>query len=103
MIDLGPHANFIIAAYGVTALALGALVVATFADDREQRRNLADLEHKGIRRRSAAKPAKPKVTSPKVTSKKVASKTAKKRTTKRKSSAPAKRKPARKRTRKTRS
>ena len=94
MIELGPHASFIIAAYGVTALALGALVAATLADDREQQRNLAELERKGIRRRSAAKPAKPKVTS----------KAGKPRTAKaRSSAAPAKRKPARKRARKARS
>ncbi len=63
MIDLGSHASFIIAAYGVTILALGALAWATFTDDRHQRRLLAELERQGIRRRSAAQPAKPKLTS----------------------------------------
>ena len=89
MIDLGPHASFIIAAYGVTALALGALVVATLTDDRDQRRNLAELERKGIRRRSAAKPAKAKVTSAAKT------RTAKPRSAERRAASP--------RTRKTRS
>jgi len=93
MFDLGPHAGFIIAAYGVAFVALGALTVATFADDREQRRMLAELERKGIRRRSAASPATPKVTS----------KAAKPTTKPRSSAAPAKRKPASPRARKTRS
>jgi heme exporter protein D len=52
MPDLGPHAIFITAAYGVTFLAIGALTLAILADDRKQRRMLADLERRGIRRRS---------------------------------------------------
>ena len=59
MFDLGPHASFIVAAYGVTVVAVGALLIATLEDDRKQRRLLTDLERKGIRRRSAAKPAAP--------------------------------------------
>ena len=59
MFDLGPHASFIVAAYGVTAIAVGALLIATLEDDRKQRRLLTGLERKGIRRRSAAKPAAP--------------------------------------------
>jgi heme exporter protein D len=53
MLDLGPHAAFILAAYGVTFLAVAALAAYVVADDREQRRLLADLERRGIRRRSA--------------------------------------------------
>jgi len=53
MPDLGPHASFILAAYGVTFAALAGLALAIAADDRKQRRLLADLERKGIRRRSA--------------------------------------------------
>ena len=56
MLDLGPHASFIIAAYGVTFVAVAALVLATLADDRKQRRKLAELERLGIRRRSAKAP-----------------------------------------------
>ena len=56
MLGLGPHASFIIAAYAVAIAALGVLTVATLADDRKQRRLLADLERRGITRRSAAKP-----------------------------------------------
>ena len=53
MPDLGPHADFILAAYGVTLIAVTALVLAIVADDRHQRHVLAELERKGIRRRSA--------------------------------------------------
>ncbi|MEZ5873491.1 MAG: heme exporter protein CcmD [Hyphomicrobiales bacterium] len=53
MPDLGPHATFIIAAYAVTFVSIGALTLAIFEDDRKQRRVLAELERRGIRRRSA--------------------------------------------------
>jgi len=86
MLDLGPHASFIIAAYGVTVIAIGALILATLADDRRQRHILADLERKGIRRRSAARPAKPKVTA------KTANKTATSRAAPRSATASTKRK-----------
>ena len=59
MLDLGPHAVFIVAAYAVTFITVGALMVFIIADDRRQRRLLAELERKGIRRRSAAAPAQP--------------------------------------------
>jgi heme exporter protein D len=63
MPDLGPHAVFIIAAYTVTFAAVAALALFIVADDRKQRRLIADLEARGIRRRSAsagtaAKPAR---------------------------------------------
>jgi heme exporter protein D len=54
MPDLGPHAVFIIAAYGVTFAAVAALALFIVADDRKQRRLIADLEVRGIRRRSAS-------------------------------------------------
>ena len=57
MPDLGPHADFIVAAYGVTFVAVAALASFIVADDRKQRRLLAELEARGIRRRSA--PAQP--------------------------------------------
>ena len=53
MPDLGPHAIYIIAAYGVTFVALAALAFAIVEDDRKQRRTLAELEARGIKRRSA--------------------------------------------------
>jgi heme exporter protein D len=58
MPDLGPHANFILAAYGFTFAAVAALAFFIVADDRKQRQRLADLEAKGVRRRSASKPAR---------------------------------------------
>ena len=59
MPDLGPHAIFILAAYGVTFVAVAALAFFIVEDDRKQRRLLADLEKRGIRRRSAPARAKP--------------------------------------------
>jgi heme exporter protein D len=53
MPDLGPHAIFIIAAYAVTFLAVAALAVFIVDDDRRQLRLLAELEARGIKRRSA--------------------------------------------------
>ena len=60
MPDLGPYAIFILAAYGVTFVAVAALAFFIVEDDRKQRRLLADLERRGIRRRSAITSAKPK-------------------------------------------
>jgi heme exporter protein D len=59
MPDLGPHAIFILAAYGVTFVAVTALTLAIVGDDVKQRRLLADLERRGIRRRSASAAPKP--------------------------------------------
>lgn len=61
MPDLGPHAAFIVAAYAVAFVALGTLTLFTVADDRKQRRFLIEMERRGIRRRSATKPAVPNV------------------------------------------
>jgi len=58
MLDLGPHAMFIVAAYGVTFVAVAALSVFIVENDRKQRRLIAELERQGIKRRSAGK-AKP--------------------------------------------
>ena len=63
MLDLGPHASFIIAAYAVTFVAVAALAFFIVEDDCKQRRILAKLERQGIRRRSAEPkptPSKPK-------------------------------------------
>jgi len=49
------HTGFIIAAYLVTAAVLIGLIVWVIADGRAQKRRLADLEARGIRRRSAGK------------------------------------------------
>lgn len=53
MPDLGPHAIFILAAYGVTFVTVAVLAFSIVEDDRKQRRILAELEARGIRRRSA--------------------------------------------------
>jgi heme exporter protein D len=46
------HAGFIAAAYIVTAVGLAGLIAWIVADGRTQRRRLADLEARGIKRRS---------------------------------------------------
>ena len=42
--NLGPHANFIIAAYGIAAVTLGAVVAWVLIDYRAQRQIVRDLE-----------------------------------------------------------
>jgi heme exporter protein D len=51
MIDLGPHAAFIIWAYAGVAVAVGALIAWTILDARRVERRLAQLEAQGGRRR----------------------------------------------------
>ena len=53
VLDLGPHATYIVAAYGAALLVLGGLIGWIRFDARQQMRLLDDLEAKGIRRRSA--------------------------------------------------
>jgi heme exporter protein D len=53
MIDLGPHAVFIIAAYAGVTLAVAALIFWTLFDARRTASKMAALEARGIRRRSA--------------------------------------------------
>ena len=59
-IDLGPHATFILAAYGVALLVLIVLIGWIVLDYRAQRRRVAELESQGVTRRSvqAKTPAK---------------------------------------------
>lgn len=57
--DLGPHAAFIIAAYGATLIIVAALIGWILYDGARQAAALADLEARGIRRRSAGKAATP--------------------------------------------
>jgi heme exporter protein D len=52
--DLGPHAFFIVAAYAVTAVIVGGLILRAIVDHRAQQRALAVLEGRGMRRRSDA-------------------------------------------------
>jgi len=52
--DLGPHSAFIVAAYATTAAVVVLLMLWIVADYRAQRRMLAELEQRGVTRRSAA-------------------------------------------------
>ena len=54
--DLGPHANFIVVAYVAAALVVIGLVAWILADHAAQRRLLADLEARGVTRRSEQRP-----------------------------------------------
>jgi heme exporter protein D len=51
MIDLGPHAAFILWAYAGVAVAVGALIAWIILDARRVERRLAALEAQGGRRR----------------------------------------------------
>lgn len=53
MLDFGKHAVFIWASYGATALVLAGLVAWLIVDGRRQSKALADLEARGVRRRSS--------------------------------------------------
>ena len=52
MISLGPHADFIVASYAVTALVVAVLIAWIATDYSAQKRVLADLEQRGVTRRS---------------------------------------------------
>jgi heme exporter protein D len=54
--NLGPHAAFIVASYLMAALVVLGLIAWVLADFRAQRRVLADLEARGLRRRSEKPP-----------------------------------------------
>jgi heme exporter protein D len=51
-VNLGPHADFIVAAYVVAALIVAALIAWVALDHRAQKRRLALLEARGVARRS---------------------------------------------------
>jgi heme exporter protein D len=55
---LGPHAAFIVAAYLITALVVAGLIVWVIADNRAQARALAELDARGVRRRSESAEAR---------------------------------------------
>ena len=58
--DLGPHAAFILTAYAAAVVVIGGLIAWVLLDHRAQLRKLADLEARGVTRRSEpAKPASP--------------------------------------------
>jgi heme exporter protein D len=49
---LGPHAAFVVGAYGIAALIVAAMIAWVALDHRRQARALADLEARGVTRRS---------------------------------------------------
>lgn len=50
--DLGPHAAFIWASYAIFAIVLATLIGWLLIDGRRQADALADLEARGVKRRS---------------------------------------------------
>ncbi len=54
--DLGPHAGFILASYAIFVAVVAGLIAWVAVDGVAQRRALADLDARGIRRRSDAEP-----------------------------------------------
>jgi heme exporter protein D len=50
--NLGPHAFFIAAAYGATVIIVAGLILSAVLDYRAQMRALAELEARGVTRRS---------------------------------------------------
>ena len=61
--DLGPHAATIVLCYGAVALVIGGMIMWLMADGWRLERQLASLEERGIRRRSA-RPVEPVATPP---------------------------------------
>jgi heme exporter protein D len=53
--NLGPHADFIVAAYAVTVFVVALLIAWVVLDYSAQRRVLGDLEERGVTRRSRRK------------------------------------------------
>jgi heme exporter protein D len=51
-VNLGPHADFIVASYAITVFVVALLVAWVVLDYSAQRRILGDLEERGVRRRS---------------------------------------------------
>ena len=51
--DLGPHAGFIVSAYVVAIVVVAALVAWVAGDYFAQKRALAELDRRGVTRRSA--------------------------------------------------
>ncbi len=50
---MGQHATFILGSYAVTTVVVLGLIARALLDHRAQQRQLADLESRGARRRSA--------------------------------------------------
>jgi heme exporter protein D len=50
--SLGPHADFILGAYAVAIVVIAIMIGWVMLDHRRQQRMLADLEARGVSRRS---------------------------------------------------
>ena len=50
--NLGPHTDFIVLAYMAASVVIGALIAWVLLDYRTQTRLLADLDARGVTRRS---------------------------------------------------
>jgi heme exporter protein D len=51
-VNLGPHADFIVAAYAITVFVVALLIAWVALDHSAQKRSLDDLEERGMTRRS---------------------------------------------------
>jgi heme exporter protein D len=51
-VNLGPHADFIVAAYAITVVVVALLIGWVVLDHSAQKRSLGDLEERGVTRRS---------------------------------------------------
>jgi heme exporter protein D len=51
-LNLGPHAAFIVGAYAAAVLIVAGLIAWVVLDHRRQARALADLQARGVTRRS---------------------------------------------------
>jgi heme exporter protein D len=54
---MGDYTFFVVGSYAITALVVGALILRAVIDHRAQVKALADLESRGMRRRSTARTA----------------------------------------------
>lgn len=52
--DLGKHAVFIWASYGAVVLSIGGMIAWLILDGRRHAARLAELEARGVRRRSSS-------------------------------------------------
>lgn len=58
MYDLGPHSAFILASYAISVAVVAGAIAWILLDHRQQKRTLAELEARGVTRRSAEKGAR---------------------------------------------
>jgi heme exporter protein D len=58
--DLGPHAAFIVSAYAAAALIVAGMIAWVALDHRRQARALAELEGRGVTRRSEQRAGEPR-------------------------------------------